>query len=406
MGLAQNWLRENKHLDFTAWRLVDAKSENKPKRTDHLFVWEQIVPLAGGPNPEDAAYARVELHVLGDEISTYRNFVKLPEEWVRRRKRQTVPRVLHAVWRYLFIAGLAIWILVIYFRNLKLPAAASIPWRKFARWAAWGLAAFVISEVCDLPVVLNTYQTQLPLRVFFATIGISWLLGSAFFFSMIAFLFGLAWFFWVRAGHAGNLPGWLHMPANYYRDAFLVALLGGATWLGLGRLLSLVFQKAFGPGVALEVFARFDSYLPAAQSVAETVFAALLLSAIVAALAGFIAVSVRNRWVQALFILAAAFARMGSSQSGAAFVRNFLLELGMLCLAWWGVSRIVRFNLLAYFLLAAAISFVSEGSSLFAQPDSYLHANGAAVFGACALLLLWPFLAWRRGTNSAASPSS
>jgi membrane protease YdiL (CAAX protease family) len=400
MALAQTWLRDDKHLDFTAWRLADATSEKKPNRTDHVFIWEQITPLAGGPAPEDTAYARVELRVLGDEVSTYRTYIKLPEDWVRRQQRETVPKLLHTVWRYLFYAVLAALILVIYFRNLKLPAASSIPWRRFAKWSLWGLAAYVISDICSLHAVLNAYQTQLPLKVFAATIGIGWLIGAAFFFSVITFLFGLAWFFWTRAGRGDNLPGWLHMPANYYRDAFLVALLGGATWLGFGRLLSAASQKIFGAGAGVATFAGFDSSSPAAQAIAGTVFTGLLLTGFVATLAGFISVNVRKAWLRVALVIAAAFALAGSAASSADFARGLSVQLLTLCFVWWGVSRIIRFNLLAYFLLAAALLLVNEGISLIEQPNSFLRTNGAIVFGACALLLLWPLAAWRRAAGS------
>ncbi len=69
MKLAQDWLRANKQIDFSAWRLVDAKSENPPNRVDHTLVWEQTAPLAGGPKAEDEAFARLEIHVRGNEVS-------------------------------------------------------------------------------------------------------------------------------------------------------------------------------------------------------------------------------------------------------------------------------------------------------------------------------------------------
>jgi membrane protease YdiL (CAAX protease family) len=400
MALAQNWLRDNKHMDFAAWRLADEKSQKKPNRTDHTFIWEQIAPLAGGPNPADAAYTRVELHVLGNEVSTYRIFVKLPEEWVRNQQQQTVPKSLLEYWRYIFLGGLTIWILVIYFRNLKFPAAVSIPWRRFANWAVWGLAAFLISDVCDFPVVLHSYKTELPLKIFFATLGIGWLLVSVFYFSIIAFLFGLAWFFWTRAGHGDNLPGWLHMPANYYRDALLLTLFGGATWLGFARLISLVFLRASGQNPGTTTFTSFDALLPGAQAIAGSIYSPLSLVALLAVVAGFVAVHIRSRWMQALFVIAVVLAQMDSPHSAAGFAQNFLIDLVTICLVWWVISKVTRFNLLAYFLLFATMLLVKAGALLFEQPDSFLRTNGIAVFGACALLLLWPLAAWLRAKGS------
>jgi len=406
LALAQNWLQENKHMDFAEWRLADTRSETKPKRVDHMFVWEQIAPLAGGPAPVTAAYARVELRVQGDEISTYRTYIKLPEDWLRQREQATALSVLGSIWLYLFPIALGVFVLVVYLRNLKSSEASSIPWRKFAKWALWALLAFVVSEICGLPEAFNRYDTSIPLKAFFATLGIGWLLGTALFFSVIAFLFGLGWFLWTRAGRRDSLPSWLGMSPAYYRDALLIALFGGAAWLGFARLLSVVLQKVFGPGVASAAFEAFDSLFPAAQSVAGAVFSALLVSAIIAVVVGFVANYVRNRWLQILFILAVVLARMQESHSGAGFARNFILELGMLCFAWWGISRLVRFNLLAYFLLTITLVLVQEGVTLLKQPNAFLHVNGVAVLGACALLLIWPLIAWRGKTSSQSTVST
>ncbi len=407
LARAEAWLRDNKHVDFSQWKIVDQHSDPVPNRLDHTFIWQQTAPLAGGPQPEDAAFARMELRVLGDEISTNRIFVKIPEEWERRQSQVTLPKILLLVWKYFVPAAIIVLMLVIYFRNLKQPEAATIPWRKFARWALWGLAAFAVVEITSIPLALHNYTTEIPFKAFLATIGISWLIGVGVFYSAIAFFFGLAWYFWSRAGEKSQLPEWFRMPANYYRDAFLVATAGAATFIGFTRgstfLARLVpaLREALPPSVP----SGFDALLPAAQEISRAVYAGLLVAAIIAAVSGFIHLFVRTRWLRALLVFAGALAMIGGWGSGADFLRQFALNALTIAFYWWGITKVVRFNLLGYFLLVAVLSLAGGALPLLQQPNSYLRGNGIAVLAALALLLLWPLVAWRRAAASANSSS-
>ncbi len=396
LARAEAWLRDNKQMRLADWKLVDSKTEAKPKRADHTFVWEAKAPLAGGPGTEDAAFARVELQVQGDEISHFRNYVKLPEEWVRQQQEGTLAKTIQKVWRILFYAGGSILLLVIYFKNLRQPAAAAIPWRRLAGWTLWGFAALAVSTVANLPITLHNYVTSIPLTTFYATVGIVSLLVLVVFSAAISFLFGLAWFFWTRAGRGEDLPGWFGMPRSYYRDAFLLAIAGSAAWMGLGKLLTYLNQhwatlRADLPSAAPN---GFDALSPASQSIASGIFGGLLFAGGIAVLAGFIAVSLRPLWMRALLVLGAAAALVGGWGNTPDFARQLLFWLVLILFAWWGVARTIRFNLLGLFLIVATGSLLIEGTSLIQQPNSYLHTHGVIVLVALVLLLAWPLVAW------------
>jgi len=85
------------------------------------------------------------------------------------------------------------------------------------------------------------------------------------------------------------------------------------------------------------------------------------------------------------------------------YVAALIFTILKLYLMWWVILKIIRFNFLAFFLMAAAIRLLDAGASLVAQPNTYLRNNGVIVLGALALLLLWPLAAWLRGTGDAAS---
>ena len=407
LALAQDWLKANKHIDFPAWRLVDAKSENPPNRVDHTFVWEQIAPIAGGPKADDAAFTRIEIHVRGDEVSTYRIYVKLPEQWVREVEHESVMNVLRTVWPFVFFFAVAVFGLVVYFRNLKQPAATSIPWRKLIYCGICACIAALTSAVCNWPVVLHAYKTQIPFKFFVGTIAISWIIFGGIVLTGVTFLFGLGWFFWTRAGNADKVPGWLNMPRKYYRDALIFAVTGGAAWMGFQRLIFLLTQKLAGPSSEAATFSGFDSLSPSAQSIAGALLSTFLVTAIVALLGGLIATYVKSRWLQAILIVGAAFAEVGSEESALGFLIAFGFTILKLYIIWWMILKIIRYNLLAYFLLVAALLLLSAGTSLVAQPNTYLRSNGMIVLGALALLLLWPLAAWLRGSRDpAALPAS
>ena len=403
MKLAQDWLRLSKQINFAAWRLVDAKSENPPNRVDHTFVWERTAPLAGGPKVEEAAFARIEIHVRGNEVSEYRTYVKLPEQWVREAEHETLLNVLHSLWPYLFLVTIAVIALVCYFRNLKDPAARSIPWRKLIWCGIVAFLAFIISAACNWPATLNAYRTQIPYKAFIATISIGWLLFGGIILAGITFLFGLGWFFWTRAGSAEKIPGWLNMPRNYYRDALIFTLAGGAAWTGFQRLISFLTEKITGASADPVGFPPLDSLSPAARSIAAALLLALFATALVSALGGFVAAYVKSRTLRALLLIAAGLAFAGSAESGLAFVVGLSFTILKFYIIWWIIVNILRLNLLAYFLMVAAGSLLNAGISLIAQPNSYLRNNGVIVLGALALLLLWPLAAWLRGSGDAAS---
>ena len=82
---------------------------------------------------------------------------------------------------------------------------------------------------------------------------------------------------------------------------------------------------------------------------AGALLAAFATSAIISALGGFVAVYVRSRMLQALLLIGAALADMGSGETGVAFVVAFLFTLLKLYIIWWVILKIIRHNLLAFF---------------------------------------------------------
>ncbi len=397
------YLRDEKKLDLAKWKLVEAKSEKRPARTDHTFTWEELEPI--GPAGAEAAHTRIELKVQGDEVSGYRIFVKLPEAWERRQKEETLPGILHLVGMIVFFVALIAVVLVVFFRNLKQPAAASIPWRRLSGWALWGLLAILVVLSNRLQLVLYAYPTEFPLRVYLAIQFIVVAFAAAAIYGLLASLFGLGWFFLSRAFGAERLPGWRGMPGAYYRDAFCVALGGTGALLGLSRLPHLLARVWPAAQRTLEASlpSGLDGYLPAAQAIAQAVGSVwgggLFMAGYIALAAGFLAGYVRQRWLRLGLVLLLAVALAGDWGSPGDFAKRVLEQLLFLAVVWWGVTRVVRFNLLAYFLVAATIALVGTAGALLQQPNGFFRANGYAVVAALLALLAWPLIAWLRSPS-------
>ncbi len=236
---AEVYLRDRKKADLSAWNLVETHTDKKPARTDHVFEWEQEAALDSGSG-QQGAHIRMHLVVQGDEVSGYRIYIKIPETWSEAESRTTAAQLAQTFGRGIrYFGALLITVLTIFLRSLKNPEIARVPWRRLGLWSVWVLLAGIVIYANRLPQLLSNYQTTSPLRAFYATLFISLIFIMALYPAIAVLLLGLAWFFLERAFGPGCIPLGSGMRAEYYRDAFCVAVFGAAAVVGLGRLPEL-----------------------------------------------------------------------------------------------------------------------------------------------------------------------
>ena len=389
-ALGEKYLREEKKLDLAKWKLVESKSDERPARTDHRFVWEEKQPSAGSGT--DAVYVRTELLVQGDEVSGYRVFIKIPEQWERDQQKRTLPRVLRTVWRIILFAGLAGGTLVLFFKNLR---QQSVPWRRLAGWAMAALAGTALVVFNGIPNVMANYQTAIPLRTFEAITGVSLFVAVLVGYASAFFLLGLAWFYLARGFGEHKLNGWRGLPAAYYRDALVIGVAGTTALAGLERLAQLVSRAwpTLARSLPAAVPSNLDGYVPSATAVGHALTAGLLVTGAVGLAAGFIACHLRQRWMRWGLWLGAAVALVGDWGSPADFGKRLLIEAVLLGIAWLAVQKIVRFNVLAYCLLAALPGLIAAGVELLQQPNTFFRVNGGIALAAAVVLIAWPLFA-------------
>jgi hypothetical protein len=420
---AEKFLREERKLDLSRWTLVESNSQKLPHRTDHTLTWQLNAPLdSAAPSAADAtdhAYERIELVVRGDEVSDcdprkpsasprlYCTYIKIPDEWRRKRGELTLVKIVfgYAI-PVLTIIGMVITVLIVFLKNLRSEIARSIPWKRFARWSLWGLGGFVLALAFDdtIQAMLNVYPTAVSLKAMLGTSAIFKLVQGLSAFALLTLLFGVAWYYGVRAFGEERLPSWVGMPAAYYRDALLIGLGGTAGCMGLDAIskwISLHWptaQEAAGAAFG----ANLDSALPAAAIIGNALRGGLTQTALVALAAAFIAGMVRPIWMRAgVFVLAVlTLGGLASNWSDPMDVaKKMVLGAMWIIVIDLAVRYLIRFNVLGYFLILASLVLVAGASELLGHPDHFYRTNGYGVLMALAALYIWPFFAWSRGTS-------
>jgi hypothetical protein len=407
--IAETFLREQKQIDLSGWKLVEANSDKRPNRTDHTLTWRQTAPLdpqnAAAKDSSDHAYERMSVSVLGDEPGDYRTFIKIPEEFERQQQEQGVARILVGAGQLCVALGLCITVLVYFFKRMR-AQTARIPWRRLLGWGLAGLGAYLASLFLGrgIPAFLMNYPTTMPMRLFFGTIGVFILLSGGFVLGVVALLFGLAWSFAARAFGEEQLPGWLGMPAAYYRDAFWLGLGGSAALIALRRLLD--FASAWWPtlhrGIPSNFGDSFDAVFPSIGAMGSAVLHGLVVSAVVLLAGAFLGAELRVKWLRLVLFIAVAAALVTSWGSPADFLKQFLVSAIVLTVVVLGIRRLVRFNLLGLFLIVACTGLVSVVSELITQPNAFYRTNAYLILTALLVLLAWPLVAWRMRTQGPA----
>lgn len=411
ISIAEKFLSEKKQIDLTGWKLVGADSDKRPNRTDHTLTWQQDSPLdpekSGTKDSADQAFVRIELRVLGDEPADYRTYIKIPEDFERKQAEQTLARTLVLVGQIAVGLGLLIGVLVLYFKRLHDQPAGAVPWRRLFGWGVVGLAAFLLNFFLGprLTMILAQYPTAMPLRLYFGTVAVIIFLSGALILGAFTLLFGLGWSFGVRAFGDEQLPTWLGMPADYYRDAFWIGLGGSALLVGLRHVLD--FASAWWPTLHRAVPAdfgdSFDAVLPGAGLLGGSIYHSLFVVATLALSAAFVGAEIRVRWLRLSLFFAIAASLIFNWGSPADFLKQFLAMAILLGVVVFGMRQLVRFNLLGLFLIAACVALASAAAEFLGQPDEFYRLNGYALVLGILILLAWPLSAWRLRSGTATS---
>jgi len=399
VALAEKYLKGQKNLDLNGWSLVDSDSKKQPRRIDHTLTWQQTASLDPGDDRNGHAYARIELKVIGNEVASYRNYVKIPDEWSRNQEEQGLSRTLYSVGTILVYLALGAFMIIIFFMNFRTEDARAIPWKRISQWALWSLAGYIlVFGFGDRFVQLQQqYQTAIPLKLTYLIAAILSLLGVAAGIGALVFIFGLAWFYCRKAFGEERLPGWAGMPGVYHRDALFIGVGGLAALSGLQSALGWAathwqmahrfLPAAFG--------SNFSAKVPAAAEIGAAISHALLYSALLVAIAGFVAVYIKPFALRLLIFFGGAATLVGDWGSTGDFLEKYFASCVLLGAIVAGVRWIARFNLLGIFLVVMGASLLPSGLVLLKQANAFYHGNGQAILAGFLILMSWPLLKWQ-----------
>jgi membrane protease YdiL (CAAX protease family) len=406
---ATAYLASENKIDPSGWNLVDSSSEKRPNRIDHTLIWQAKEPLDSqhaATNADSATHAfrRAQVTVLGDEVTNYRTFIKIPDEWRRKQDLQSIWRTLHSVFVLCLPLGIGIAALVFFLREIKSELMKQVPWRRLTGWGLFALAAFLATCAFGdrIPMLLSQYKTSVPLKYMYGGLAIGFTVGALFYLGLVVILFAMGWFFLKQAYGSVQWPGWRGMPPDYYRDAFFIGIGGTAAMIALSRATEFVLRRwptphrAFPAGFGLD----FDSYVPGISISAAAVLHGLLFAAALAAAGGFVLAHCKSPLLRIMLFVAASVALVSGWGSPADFLKQWLAQLILLAAVVFGIARVARLNLLGYFLVLAVPSLILGAQELLSQPNGLYRQQGYIVIAALTALLLWPLVEWRKATSS------
>ncbi len=410
---ASAFLQNTKNLDLSRWTLDDSTSQKRPNRVDHELIWQEnqaldsTDPAAQAGDPTNHAFARIQITVMGDEVTNYRTYVKIPDEWRRKQESESIWRTLHTVLVICLAAAVVVAVLVFRFLlRIKSDLMKALPWRRLAAWgvSVWAAYVAVIAFGSRIPETLRLYNTAIPLKFMYGGLAIGFTLGSAAYLGLFVILFAMGWFFLRQAyGPEAQLPGWRGMPAAYYRDAIFIGIGGTAGLVALSRATEWLARQWPTPHRAFPASfgTNFDSFFPGLAISATAVLQGLLLTGVIAALCGFVIAHCKAPIVRLLLFVATSLAMVSGWGSPADFVKQWLAQAIFLAAVVFGIAKVVRMNLLGYFLVLAIPELLLGAVEMLSQPNGFYHTQGILCMVALAALIAWPLLAWLTAKSSA-----
>ena len=392
--IAEAFLTQVMRRNLADLEFVEAETEKRPARADHTFTWKlKSVDLGEGS-------LRLEVSVAGDQVASYREFVKVPEQWARDyeklRSRNDAAQIVDEVFAILLCVAM----LVILIRRLR---DHDVPGRMSLAFGGVAAALYLLGQFNAFSLAQFGYQTTDSYSSFVTNFLWDNLLS--------ALGYGAAIFLLVAASEP------------MYREGYpnQISLRSYFSWQGL-RSRSFFIANVVGIALTFFFFAYQTVFYLAADKLgawapADIPFTDLL--------------NTRFPWVMVLFI--GFFPAVSEEMLFRAFAIPFLkkllrsLPLAVVLSAFiWGFGHaaypnqpffirglevgvagivtgliMLRFGILATLIWHYSVDALYTAFLLLRSPNHYLMASGAVSAGIMLIPLLVALVAyWRTGTFS------
>src|SRR5262249_3671097 len=121
--IAETFLSQTLGRNLADLEFLEAEREARPNRTDHTFTWIQKNVDLG------EAQQRIAIGVFGDRVGSYREYIHIPEQWLREyeqlRSRNNAAQIVDEVFWILLSVAMVI-ILVSRLRQHDVPIRLSL----------------------------------------------------------------------------------------------------------------------------------------------------------------------------------------------------------------------------------------------------------------------------------------
>jgi len=363
-AIALRYAAEVQQVDLGRYRALDAATEKKDNRTDHSFVWEDPDFRMG------EAKARISIAVQGNEPSSFRRFLKLPEEWLREFTRPRVQGFLTVG----LLGALSLALIVVFIKRLP---GHTYRRRLYLTVAAATCGLALLAYLNQWPSYLSDYDTAKPLANFLAQMAVTRLIGVLFY-AGAGLLGALAVDVFLRVG-----IGERHLTTPSLPTTVALALVVG----GFARAAAAVGDLAAGPRLSVRMWsiAGTDVWLPGFAVLAQSVFAALGYLAAAAIILSAAAKLLAPRVRLAVLASVAVVAALGRALTPAQFA------IGVVVLAAWmalfyALVRTRGADLIGFGVAVFWMDAASRAATLIEQPSPWFRWNGAAAALVAALI--------------------
>jgi len=149
-AIAEAFLVHVMHRDLGDLEFLESENNRRPARTDYGFTWkEKSIDLGEGS-------LRIWVGVDGDQVSSYAEFVRVPEQWSRDyeklRSRNNSAQTVDEVFFVLLTAAMMV-MLIMRLRDHDVPV------RTASGFALVGAVLYFLSRVNNFPLAESSYRT-------------------------------------------------------------------------------------------------------------------------------------------------------------------------------------------------------------------------------------------------------
>jgi membrane protease YdiL (CAAX protease family) len=149
-AIAERWLADAFGLDASGLAFIESHREDRPVRRDWTFTFERR-----GWRAKDATY-RIQVEIHGDEASSYREYLKIPDAWTQSYQRLRSGNDTTALVAAL---GIVLTILVALFVLVREGRRGNVRWRLVLGLTAVAFGLILASSLNDLPIAAYSFDT-------------------------------------------------------------------------------------------------------------------------------------------------------------------------------------------------------------------------------------------------------